>query len=290
MVSGGNLADYRRKEEPWWQKYQTIIALSAFVGAFLSLWERGAQLIEPPDIYIETSADSPIELLRDGGAAQTIKFYVTNRCRFASISVDLKADFVPLLFSGNTKLTNAARLSRIEPGTTKEVLLRADSSAQSISQGPPVAYEFRLNAEATAGLKFTRSLDYKSRPFRMWSGLALTPPVLTTSPTGTCLFQGQLYSGRAQDGTVSVTAWHPQREIQAAVIGVALRGRTVSSADRPPQQQSPSRRVFKQSLNVPALEAFKTYSYSVSVVTPGMKAQTCSEVTLEPLVLRGEKQ
>jgi hypothetical protein len=146
----GRFSDYRVKEDPWWLKYHfwtVVITLSALVGGFLSLWERGGQLLESPDVYIEMAVDHPNNLLNTSIGSNAIKFSLTNRCRFAALSVDVKSAFVRPETQGNADLKDITRLSRIEPGLTKDFFVGPALSVLGQNEIPR-SYEFRLEAKA----------------------------------------------------------------------------------------------------------------------------------------------
>jgi hypothetical protein len=289
VVLRGRLSEYSAKKEGLLRRYPFwtgIITLSLLVTSFVSLWERVGELLESPDIYIELSPDHPPNLL-GSGIITPIKFLVTNRCRFAAVSVDLKAAFAKSGAPANPDL-KATSLSRIEPGTTKELFIRPQLPAFT-SDDAPIPYQFRVKAEASSGLWHKRPFDFTLEPINVWGVLAASPPSFTSNSEGECSAQGAVYSGLSQSGTVHFTVSHPNRAIQSVLIQVNINGAAVSSS-APFWIRSKHGLTVQQQVRLQSLEQFGIYNYSISVLIPGLKSDECSQVQVQTSAFGGATQ
>jgi hypothetical protein len=288
----GAFSHYYRKADHWWVIFQflkLIIPVAALVGAFVGLWEQGYKLLEPPNIDIALDADHPEHLLSTGRGSTPIKFSVTNRCRFATVSINVKAAFGPSEIKNNTDFKYETYFSRIEPGTTKEFFIRPELPKP---ENGPLSYQFRLSADATAGWFRTKSFDFENFPrMGIWGVIAMTSPTVNSaaSQNGRCTEQGILYSGRAQSGTIQFKVSYPKRAVESVVISVPLDHNIVPSVG-PYVGKSAHGIVVVQRLEMRALEQFKQYDYTVQVAVPGVDSSECQQVQLEYHIFEGAKK
>ena len=287
-TSEGWFSDYRPRQNLFFVRpgfWKGFIALSVFVGAFVSLWDRGMQIVEAPDIEIVMDSQSPERLLNQRGRSpDPIGFLLTNHSRFASVSVGVKCAFLRSDLpddagSGNLEV-ETIRIPRIGPGVTKKFSIRPKLPPVRGAAERPQAYRFLLKTDAVTGIGRNAAFEFKLPPVTIWRVMAIMPPASIREQGGRCVAQGRLYSGKAQTGVIDVDIQHPTRKVQSLIFNVHIdRRKTVSSPPRPPFS-SPSGRSAKQRLEVPDLDAFREYPYTVQFRISGLQRGDCSKATI----------
>ena len=288
----GPLLDFRREDINIWRKYQfwtVVITLSTLVGAVAGLWERIAQLSERPSLYVERSLENDPDVLTSDKKA--IRFSVTNQCRFAPIKVDVKAAVEPVSTGGadpagdkadvlaNTPVK--ARLSRIEPGQTKEFYLREPSPDFTGGGESPSAHRFVLRLETTAGLWNDEVRIVRTAPFNVWRPFDASKAKRGIAAARTCAADGVLLSGLGGEATghITVTAKQPFESVVASLGTLELPSQHFRYSDKKLSAQA--------DFSIPGLKPFRPYRYEVAVHGENV-VEECAEIIHNLFVAFGE--
>jgi hypothetical protein len=268
----GPVSSFRHRKDSLLRRFPVwtiLITLSTAVAAVFALWERGAQLLEAPEAYVELALVTP-HLLNT--RTEPVGFQATNRCRFAPIQLDIRAALVPAgtknaMIPDETK----ARLSRIEPGVTKSFSLPDPMPTLAGVSGGPAAYEYHLRIEAKAGIWKTKTFNVTSGPVSVWKAVDVSAPVLDRVFPGGCLIKGYVYSGKVQTAVFSPTV------SSRAPMGSALV--KVGPSEPASLTLSPKRSTARDTIDVPGLTAFQRYLYQIVVKGDSFNKDECEFVT-----------